>query len=130
MTFLDHDAKAIRVVIETCHDLGFSRYEALRVRLPSALSTKRIVGLSRYDLVFADPPYDFSDYRRLVIALAARLAPRGLIGVEHAVGTSVVERIGDLERYDRRSYGGSSISFFRHTDGVLEKERGLLEVDS
>ena len=130
MTFLDHDAKAIRLVTETCRDLGFNRYEALRVRLPSALSTNRMVGLALYDLVFADPPYDFADYRSLVVALADRLVPSGLLGVEHAPGTSVEEGIGDIECYDRRSYGSSSISFFRHADGVLEKERRFLEVDS
>lgn len=117
ITFLDHDANAIRLVTEACQDLAFHRYEALRVDLPSGLSTKRMVGLARYELVFADPPYDYTEYRLLVVALADKLAPSGLLGVEHSLGTLVERRIGELECYDRRSYGGSSISFFRHAEG-------------
>lgn len=116
--------------MQTCRDLGFDAYEALRASLPSALTAARFARLERYDLIFADPPYAFSEYASLVASLGGKLAPGGLLGVEHAAETSLEARIGELERSDVRSYGGSSISFFRHTDAFLEEKGGLLEVDS
>jgi 16S rRNA (guanine966-N2)-methyltransferase len=66
------------------------------------------------DLVYCDPPYDFSDYGRLVAAIASiDLAPDAIVAVEHRRGTSPFqERIASLEQWRRAEYSEVWITFF------------------
>ena len=62
---------------------------------------KALPTLGRFDLVYADPPYDFGRYEELVEAAGAAA---GLIAVEHRRG---VHLDGDT-----REYGEVAITFF------------------
>ncbi len=66
-----------------------------------------------YNLIFADPPYDFGQQalQSLVEAClrGAVMAPQGLLVVEHAKSESLEEIQGFREA---RRYGGTVFSFF------------------
>lgn len=73
--------------------------------------TKRHVGT--YDLVFADPPYNFTDqqFEEIVLGVlnSQLLAPEGTLVVEHSKHTD----LSQLEHFETsRRYGGSCFSFF------------------
>jgi len=64
---------------------------------------------SKWDLILADPPYDFDAYASLVDACLVRLAPDGLLVLEHGAET-------DLSSHPQwaqvRRYGSVHFSFF------------------
>ncbi len=65
----------------------------------------------KYDIIFADPPYDMPDYERLVNIIFEKqlLNPDGMLIVEHSKNT----KLGHLPNYDNtRNYGSVHFSFF------------------
>ncbi len=88
------------------------RARALRALLPRDL--QRAVGESRFDLVFADPPYDFEDFAGLLEACATVLARGGELVVEHSARASLPESIGSLAQVRSRRYGESALTAYRH----------------
>ncbi len=68
-----------------------------------------------YDIIFADPPFDFKKYDEIVDVVFQRelLDEGGLLIIEHSKRTD----LSDLTGYDEtKSYGGVSFSFFTNKD--------------
>jgi 16S rRNA (guanine(966)-N(2))-methyltransferase RsmD len=84
-----------------------------KLRIPQGLARLAAEGLGPFDLVFADPPYEFPDYEGLLAASAPLLASDGEIVVEHAVRRGLPLQAGILVRVDERSYGDCALSFYR-----------------
>ncbi|MFT4604318.1 MAG: 16S rRNA (guanine966-N2)-methyltransferase [Rhodothermales bacterium] len=65
---------------------------------------------ARFDLIFADPPYDYPDFAPLPDAVMGHLTPDGVFVLEHG-------KPGQFEGHeclvDQRRYGKSNIAFFR-----------------
>ena len=64
-----------------------------------------------YDMIFADPPFNFEDYGKLVDLIFKRklLNEQGVIIIEHAKQTS----LEDITHFQfSRTYGNVSFSFF------------------
>lgn len=80
--------------------------------LPTALATLAEAA-ERYDLVFADPPYDYRDYPGLIAAVAPLLAEDGELVVEHSMRRDLPFEVGALVRADERRYGETALSFYR-----------------
>lgn len=112
--FVENDPRSIEAIR---HNLETTRLGAfatcLRALLPGALAE---LGRKEqpFDLVFADPPYAFSDYERLLLGLeeGGLVAQDGIIVVEHAVRVGVPEKVGELTRYRQAVYGDTVLSFF------------------
>ena len=67
-----------------------------------------------FDLIYADPPFDFENYEELMTHLAehALLAPQGTAIIEHATDCPMIETAGDLTRTRQCTYGTVTLSFF------------------
>ena len=89
------------------------RVEVRRATLPDALAALAAERPAAFDLVFADPPYRWPDYPRLVAAAAPLLAVGGELAVEHASRHELPAEAGGLVRTDVRRYGESALSFYR-----------------
>ena len=77
---------------------------------------KRLQG-SVFDLVYADPPYDFARYDELAADLEAHVAlsEGAIVGVEHRRNTKPFSDRGSALRVIRRAeYGEVSITFLRN----------------
>lgn len=66
-----------------------------------------------FDLVYADPPYNYSQYGDLVRAIGElKLAPEAIVAVEHRRGsTPFEENFGRLSAFRRAEYGEVWITF-------------------
>ena len=64
---------------------------------------------AKWDLIVADPPYDFGEYATLVDAALSRLAPDGTLVVEHGADTDLSNH-APFEQV--RRYGSVHFSFF------------------
>ncbi|HUQ64064.1 MAG TPA: 16S rRNA (guanine(966)-N(2))-methyltransferase RsmD [Acidimicrobiales bacterium] len=62
--------------------------------------------VERFDLAFADPPYRFDDWQKLLAVLPAEVAV--------LESTAVIEPEGDWVLTASRRYGGSVVTFLRH----------------
>lgn len=89
-------------------DLGTVRIR--RGRLPGCLRTWPA---SPFDLIFADPPYAFTDWPTLIGDAGSWLAPGGEVAIEHSARTETPESVSSLERFDRRTWGETAISRYR-----------------
>lgn len=86
------------------------RAMSLQLELPREIA--RISG--NYDIVFADPAYDFGLYTELLAGIEERalLADDGIIVIEHKRGTELPESVGTLERSRVANYGQCALSFY------------------
>jgi len=108
---VDGDLRAVRAIAGNVSRLGKGLAEVRRLTLPAGLV--RLASEGPFDLIFADPPYRFSDHAALLAAAAPLLAEEGEIAVEHSTRTELPAEVGSLLRVDVRRYGESSLSFYR-----------------
>jgi 16S rRNA G966 N2-methylase RsmD len=70
----------------------------------------------RFDLIYADPPFETSDFHALLegIAAAKLLHPEGVLVVEHPARLELPPQTGGVLRHvDRRKYADVALAFFR-----------------
>lgn len=113
-TFVDSQARALAVVarnLETTSLAGVA--DRLRLDLPKDLPllSQRA---APYEVIFADPPYAFSEYGALLEALqhTCLLAKGGVLVVEHDRRVSVRTKSSALTSFRESSYGDTVLSFF------------------
>jgi 16S rRNA (guanine966-N2)-methyltransferase len=107
---VDEGLRAVKTLEANAGKLGERLLEIRRLSLPAGLA--RLQG-GPFDLVYADPPYNFNLYAELLEAVASLLAPDAEVAVEHSSRRELPIVIGPLTRVDIRRYGESAISFYR-----------------
>ena len=77
--------------------------------------------LGEYDIIFADPPYDYDKYKQLLREVVNHLSEGGLLIVEHfkKVDLKPLTPKG-LEVEDERTYGDTVLTFFRKREEDFE----------
>jgi 16S rRNA (guanine(966)-N(2))-methyltransferase RsmD len=65
-----------------------------------------------YDLVLADPPYEAGVEEAVVAEAAKRLAPGGVLALEHAADRPAPEPPSGLAVWKARRYGGTSLTLY------------------
>jgi 16S rRNA (guanine966-N2)-methyltransferase len=108
---VDEGLRAVKTLEANAGKLGERLLQIRRLTLPAGLA--RLADEGPFDLVYADPPYNFDGYGELLEAVASLLAPDGEIAVEHSSRREMLIEVGPLTRVDVRKYGESAISFYR-----------------
>jgi 16S rRNA (guanine966-N2)-methyltransferase len=111
-TLVDADRRAIAVAARNRDRLGATAGRTLRLKLPGGLEPAGPLRGELFDLVFADPPYDFEQWPALLAAVEPLLAAGGEIAIEHAARIELPERVASLERAGARRYGDSALAFY------------------
>ncbi len=109
--FVEADARALRDLEHNAEDLPRPSWRPWRGRVPATLG-QLAAEEAPFDLVFADPPYAFAEYERLIAAAEPLLAPGGELAVEHSARVDLPEEVGGLRRSDSRKYGETAIDFY------------------
>lgn len=112
---VDQGLRAVKTLEANAGKLGERLLQIRRLTLPSGLV--RLTDEGPFDLVYADPPYNFDAYGELLEAVAPLLAQDGEIAVEHSSRRDLALEVGPLTRVDVRRYGESAISFYRRGPG-------------
>ena len=104
---IDLDFGCTRFVSKTCQDLGFNGARVIRSEAINFLKANR----DSFDLIFADPPYEFEQTMRIPELVFERnlLRPDGLLVVEHDKHLVMDDHPAFEEK---RSYGKVNFSFF------------------
>lgn len=112
--FADSDRRSLVTVERNLETTRLAESaEVHRLVLPKGLSALGRSGES-FDLVFADPPYDFVEYGALLNGLChnALLSPGAMVIVEHSARVSVLSKNLLLGCSRRAEYGDTALSFF------------------
>jgi 16S rRNA (guanine966-N2)-methyltransferase len=110
-TFVDTNVEAIRALRSNL-DVGrfWGKAEVLQTDALRYLSEE---GQGKFDIIFADPPYEYGIPSGLAFHLAEMLKADGLVVFDHAK-TVTFTKVEDLDVVDARSYGNSAVTFLRH----------------
>lgn len=109
---VDQGIAAVKTIEANAAKVG-ERLTLRRLRLPEGLGRLAGEGVGPFDLLFADPPYEFTGYEELLAGAAPLAAPEGEMVVEHAVRREMPVVAGKWVRVDQRSYGDCALSFYR-----------------
>ncbi len=109
--FVDNDSRAVKAAWRNVRGLELSACSVRRLEIPRGLSADKSKDLGLFDLVYADPPYDFEVSEQILAAIAALLRRGGSVAIEHDRRRDLPSS-PTLEPLERRQYGDSSISFF------------------
>ncbi len=107
ITSVDASHHCVRYIKNTAEQLKITGLHALKADAIK-FSTK---AYRKWDLVFADPPYDFEDYLPLIDSVFSNeiLEEEGMFILEHAKHTSFTEHPRFVES---RKYGNVCFTFF------------------
>jgi 16S rRNA (guanine966-N2)-methyltransferase len=114
---VEESYRAVKTLEANAERLGERLLEIRRLSLPAGLARLVEENAGPFDLVYADPPYNFGPYPELLEAVAPLLAPDGEVAAEHTSRRELPIEAGPLTRVDVRRYGESAISFYRRGPG-------------
>jgi 16S rRNA (guanine966-N2)-methyltransferase len=109
--FVESDARTCQLIRTNLESTRLK--ERARVFcLPAARAVSRLEG--PYDLVVADPPYEYDRARKEMASVleAGLLAGGGMVAVEHSKRSEWPEQLVNLTRLVTRRYGDSCLTFY------------------
>lgn len=115
-TFVDTNVESIKA-IKANLDVGRFWGKAEVVQLDALRYLSEEAGQLPFDLIFADPPYEYGLPSGLLFHLAEVLADDGLVVFDHVKGLNF-DRGEDLEVIETRTYGGSGVTFLRKNPSI------------
>lgn len=107
LQIVDNNHACIRFIQQTLEKLGEKKVLSFRTDVFIALPRFK----NKFDLIFADPPYDYAHYERLVdeVFKFERLKPNGIFVLEHPKEQQFSQHPYFIQH---RHYGKVNFSFF------------------
>lgn len=104
---VDSNAHCANFIRRTAQQLGFSNMAVVNLDAPLFLTNCK----SQYNIIFADPPYDWGGYDTLphLVLDHHLLLPDGFLVIEHPITVSFEQY---PKFYQQRSYGKVNFSIF------------------
>ncbi|MCK5241567.1 16S rRNA (guanine(966)-N(2))-methyltransferase RsmD [bacterium] len=116
VVFVEADRKPAKILQDNV-DKFDNRHLRTQVIVADAVSVVRQLGLKKekYDIIFLDPPYTQTEIDRWGKnqELGLLLRPKGILLLQHAKKIAVSETWANLVQVRSRSYGKTTLSFFR-----------------
>ena len=107
---LDNNYHSIRWISQMSKDLNINNLKAIKADAQSWLNQNE----RQFDLVFADPPYEYDQYERLITSVLEKvLMNEGLFILEHRQNISFEEHANFAQD---RKYGEVKFTFFRNKE--------------
>ena len=115
--FVDHSSEGIELIQQ---NLLKTRLDTMakvkKAKLPQSLKTMGIK--PKFDIIFADPPYDTDELSPLLheILVSDILDPKGILVIEHNAKASIPETEGSLQLARTKVYGNTQLSWYEMCD--------------
>jgi len=111
VTAVDQNFKCINFIRKTKENLNMDSLDVIQANCFSFLEK----AWNKYDIIFADPPYDMPDFDNVVKLVFDKnlLSNNGMLIVEHSKNT----HLNNFSQYvNTRKYGSVHFSFFENQD--------------
>ena len=114
-TLIDNNVRHIKVIKENIRLCGF--HQSCEVIFGDVISIldEFTRGERSYNIVFADPPYNYNNWPTLLSKIInnVKISGYGFLIIEHSSKVSMPEQLDDLEEYGRYVYGDSTLTVYR-----------------
>ena len=110
VTFIEHDGRAVDLIQRNLRHCGIEGGYTMSARTVIVAAAR--LAAASVDVAFLDPPYDADDLEPMVEALVDRVAPGGLIVVEHARRRVLPGQCGRAQLVRTLASGDSALSFY------------------
>lgn len=116
LTMVDQDREALSLCRENAQTLGFQEQVTI-LASPVERAVHQLKG-SRFELVFADPPYAARVVPDLLekVDAAQLVTPGGTFVIEHDKREAAPEALGAFARVDQRKFGDTLVSFYKRAE--------------
>ena len=112
VVFIELDSRAAGLIERNlAHCRITDGYVMMRAEFTRAL--RQLPADRRFDLALLDPPYDLADLASMVEAAAGRMAPGGVVVLEHASRREAPARVGSFAAVRQVKAGDSTVTFYR-----------------
>ena len=112
---VERDPRCVESIRKNIEALGLAREASLIEGDVFSVIPMLSEGKRKFDIVFADPPYNTEAGKKTLIMVNQYdiLNPLGLLIVEHSVREVLSAGEGDVSVFKQKTYGDISISIFR-----------------
>jgi len=113
-TFIDNSKLAIKYIKMNLQSTGYSKKsEVVKAEVLDFLQNTRTSQVM-YDYIFADPPYNYNDYNKLVnvIETTGILSAHGRFFLEHGIDSFKNILSKDLQIRKTRKFGSTKLTIF------------------
>jgi 16S rRNA (guanine(966)-N(2))-methyltransferase RsmD len=116
--FVDKDRQCCNVINENLVSLGLERNNYIECDTVSRFIEKKNGKDFKFDLIFADPPYDKGLLKKALIMIYQYdiLNPSGLLITEHGMCESLPDVKGNFSLFKQKTYKDIKISYFYEND--------------
>jgi len=112
VVFIELDSRAAGLIERNlAHCRITDAYVMMRAEFTRAL--RQLPADRRFDLALLDPPYDLADLASMVEAATGRMAPGGVLVLEHASRREAPARVGGFAAVRQVKAGDSTVTFYR-----------------
>jgi 16S rRNA (guanine966-N2)-methyltransferase len=117
VVFVDDDRRAAALIERNLAHCGITGgYAMIRAEFRRAL--RQWPAVRRFDVALLDPPYDQPDLEAVLGAAADRMAPRGVLVIEHASRRAAPAKAGAFVAVRQVAAGDSAVTLYREAAGV------------
>jgi 16S rRNA (guanine966-N2)-methyltransferase len=114
VVFVDEDVRAAELIGRNlAHCRIADGYVMIRAEFTRAL--RQLAADRRFDVALLDPPYDIAGLEAVVDAAAGRMAPGGVIVLEHASRRQAPSRAAGFAAVRQVRAGDSTVTFYRES---------------
>lgn len=124
--FVENQTASLHVLRENILRCGSTAYSTIIAQdVLTFLSTATLrPHPTPFNLVFADPPYETTDFLPLLTQLdsSRRVDSRGMVVIEHFKKVSLPQEAGGLRQIRQSRYGDTMLTFYQIASPSKEKE--------
>jgi len=113
--FVDISKQAIQIINKNIELLKLEKRTKVIECDASTVFSSNILEDFKFDLIFVDPPYNkgFLQSTLMNIDLLKIMGDDSIIIVEHSKHANNLQKMPELDFFDKKTYGNTSISFFK-----------------
>lgn len=117
VSFVESNPRHVRAIRENIKICGVQ--QSADILCGESISVLNKLGIHKpsYDIIFADPPYDYPKLKILLskIVLNVSIFDYGFLIVEHSTKVSMPEKVHDIALYGIYTYGDTTLTVYRKT---------------